>query len=421
MHSPSNRCARLSPLLAHSTACWAALLCAMLAAQSPSAAQVAIRGETVHTMAGPAISNGIVVIEDGKITQVGPAASITVPAGLRTLSAKVVTPGLVDAHTVAGLAGYLNQPHDQDQIERSSAMQPELRAIDGYNPRETLVEWVREFGVTTIHTGHGPGTLISGQTMIAKTRGKTVDEAVVVPAAMVAATLGENARAERGKSPGTRSKMIAMLREEFVKAQRYAEKLASADESKKPERNLRSEAFVRILNKELPLLVTVHRANDIMSAIRLAKEFDIRLVLDGAAEAYLILDRIRASGYPVIVHPTMYRANGDTENLSFETASKLRQAGIPFALQSGFEGYVPKTRVLLYEAGLSAANGQSFDDALRSVTIDAARIIGLADRIGSLEPGKDGDVALYDGDPFEYTTHCVGVVIEGQVVSEATR
>jgi imidazolonepropionase-like amidohydrolase len=215
--------------------------------------------------------------------------------------------------------------------------------------------------------------------------------------------------------------MIAMLREEFVKARAYAQKSANADEAKKPERNLRSEAFARILNKELPLLVTVHRANDIMSAIRLAKEFDIRLVLDGAAEAYLILDQIRESGYPVILHPTMYRANGDTENLSFETASKLRQAGIPFALQSGFEGYVPKTRVLLYEAGVSAANGQSFDDALRSVTINAAQILGLADRIGSLEPGKDGDVALYDGDPFEYTTHCMGVVIEGQVVSEATR
>jgi imidazolonepropionase-like amidohydrolase len=300
-------------------------------------------------------------------------------------------------------------------------MQPELRAIDGYNPREMLVEWVREFGVTTIHTGHGPGTLISGQTMIAKTRGDTVDEAVVVPAAMVAATLGEDARAASGKSPGTRSKMIAMLREEFVKARAYTEKSANADEAKKPERNLRSEAFSRILNKELPLLVTVHRANDIMSAIRLAKEFDIRLVLDGAAEAYLILDQIRESGYPVILHPTMYRADGDTENLSFETASKLRQAGIPFALQSGFEGYVPKTRVLLYEAGVSAANGQSFDDALRSVTINAAQILGLADRIGSLEPGKDGDVALYDGDPFEYTTHCMGVVIEGQVVSEATR
>jgi len=154
------------------------------------------------------------------------------------------------------------------------------------------------------------------------------------------------------------------------------------------------------------------------------QQYDVITAIDGVETSKDMggfLDQIRESGYPVIVHPTMYRANGETENLSFETASKLRQAGISFALQSGFEGYVPKTRVLLFEAGLSAANGQSFDDALRSVTIDAARIIGVDSRVGSLEPGKDGDVALYDGDPFEYTTHCIGVVIEGQVVSEEVR
>jgi imidazolonepropionase-like amidohydrolase len=124
---------------------------------------------------------------------------------------------------------------------------------------------------------------------------------------------------------------------------------------------------------------------------------------------------------PVIVHPTMTRAFGEHENLSFETASKLVKAGIPVAIQSGYEAYVPKTRVVLWEAAVAAANGLSFDQALRTITIDAAKILGIADRVGSLEVGKDGDVALYDGDPFEYTSHCVGTVIDGRVVSETVR
>ena len=155
--------------------------------------------------------------------------------------------------------------------------------------------------------------------------------------------------------------------------------------------------------------------------LRLGKEFNIRICLDGAAEAYLAIDDIKAAGVPVILHPTMARAVEDKENLSFETAAKLVRAGVPVALQSGFEAYVPKTRVVLFEAALAAANGLSFEQTLATITIDAARILGIADRVGSLEIGKDGDLALYDGDPFEYTTHCVGTVIDGKVVSDKPR
>ncbi len=383
-------------------------------------AQVAIRGDLVHTMAGPPIRDGVVVIQDGKIQQVGPSSQVKIPNGFRVISAKVVTPGLVDAHTVVGLSGYLNQPQDQDQTERSAAVQPELRAIDAYNPQERLVEWVRGLGVTTLHTGHGPGVLVSGQTMIVKTRGKTVDEALVIPQAMIAVTLGESAR-EATKGPGTRAKMVAMLRTELIKAQEYARKSETAAEDKKPARDLRLEAFVRVLKRELPLMITVHRAHDIMSALRVAKEFDIKVILDGAAEAYLVMEQIKEAGIPVIVHPTMARASGETENLSMETAGKLKRAGILIALQSGFESYVPKTRVVLYEAAVAAANGLSFAEALEAVTIDAARLLGVSERVGSLVVGKDGDVALFDGDPFEYTTHVVGVVIQGEVVSQEPR
>jgi imidazolonepropionase-like amidohydrolase len=341
----------------------------------------------------------------------------------------VVTPGLVDAHSTVGLTGYLNIPSDQDQLERSAAVQPELRAIDAYDPRERLIEWVRSFGVTTMNTGHSPGTLVSGQTMIVKTTGNTADEAVIVPEAMIAASLGAEGRAETGKSPGTRGKEMAMLRAEFIKAQESLKKSqakpaadaakpdAAKTESKTPDRDLKVEAFVKILKGEVPLLVTADRAQDVVSAIRLAKEFNFKLIIDSCAECGLILEEVKASGYPVILHATMKRAGGETENISFEDAAKLQAAGIPYALQSGFEGYVPKTRVVLFEAAVAAANGLTFDQALASITINAARLIGVADRLGSLEAGKDGDLALYDGDPFEYTSHCVGAVINGKVVS----
>ena len=233
-----------------------AAACAVVAswAAAPAGAgegTIAIRGDTVHTMAGPAITDGVVLIEAGRIRQVGPAADVRIPAGTKLLRGKVVTPGLVDAHTVVGLSGYLNQPQDQDQLDTADPLQPELRAIDAYNPQERLIEWVRGFGVTTIHTGHAPGALISGQTMIAKTRGATVEEAAIKPVAMVAVTLGDDARPKgdgvEKKSPGTRSKAVAMLRGELVKTQEYVRKRSLADETKRPDTDLRLEA----LSKEI--------------------------------------------------------------------------------------------------------------------------------------------------------------------------
>ena len=384
-------------------------------------AQVAIRAETIHTMSGEPIRNGVILVRDGKIERVGPAAQITIPSQYRTLTAKVVTPGLIDAHTVVGLAGYLNQPHDQDQLETSSAIQPELRAIDSYNSREKLVEYLRSYGVTTIHTGHAPGALVSGQTMICKTVEMAGDASVLVSEAMVAVTLGNAGLAGAGRSPGTRSKSVALLRAELIKAQEYQTKMESSPADKKPDRNLRSDTLGRVIKREIPLLVTANRATDILAALRLAKEFNIRIVLDGAADAYLLIDQIKAAGVPVVVHATMARAGGETENLTVENASKLTKAGIPVALQSGYENYVPKTRVVLFEAGVAAANGLSFEQALSSVTIGAAKILGIASRVGSIEAGKYGDLALFDGDPFEYTTHVVGVVINGQIVSQEVK
>jgi imidazolonepropionase-like amidohydrolase len=393
------------------------------------AQDLAVRGDTVYPVTEAPIENGVVVVEDGRISAIGPADRVTIPDGMEVLEAAVVTPGLIDAHSVVGLAGYLNQPEDQDQLEHSAPLQPELRAIDAYNTREPLIEWLRSLGITTVHTGHAPGEVISGQTLIAKTTGNTVEDAVIVPFAMVAATLGEGAvvEAEDGNgrnSPGNRSKAAALLREELIKAGAYAEKRAAADDNDDkdpPARDLHLETLVRVLEGEIPLMITVHRHNDIMTALRLAEEFGFRLVLDGAAEAYLVLDEIKAAEVPVLLHPSMTRAFGELENFSFNTAAKLHEAGIPFAFQSGFEAYVPKTRVVLFEAAVTLAHGLDFEQALAGVTIEAARILGIDERVGSLEVGKDGDLALYDGDPFEYTSHAVGTVIEGVQVSKVRR
>jgi imidazolonepropionase-like amidohydrolase len=277
------------------------------------------------------------------------------------------------------------------------------------------VDWVRGFGVTTLHSGHAPGALISGQTMIVKTYPANLDKAVIVPTAMTAATLGSGAMADKSKAPGTSPKAVAMLRAELIKAAEYSRKLSNAEVDKRPARDLHLEVLAKVLAGTEPLLITTHRHQDILAALRVAKEFKLKIVLDGVSDAPLVLNEIKESGFPVILHPTMFRANQETENLSLETAAKLKMAGIPFALQSGYETYVPKTRVVLFEAGVAAANGLSFSEALAAITIDAAKLLGIATQVGSIEPGKDADLALYDGDPFEYTSHCVGVIVSGVV------
>lgn len=417
---------------------------------SPLLAQVAVKGETIYTMAGAPVQDGVVVIRDGKIAAIGPASATAVPDGYRVLTAKVVTPGLIDARASLGLTGIYNINHDQDMLERSHAIQPQLRAIDAYNPQEELIAWVRSFGVTTVHTGHAPGELISGQTAIMKLRGKTVADATMVDCAAIACTLGPGAEKDGDKSPGTRGKMMAMLRQELIRAREYLalrdkQKVragADAEEinddenenenenqntngrGKKRDRNARDlgmETLGRVLKRELPLMVTANRAQDINSALRLAEEFEIRLWLDSGSEAYLLKDELKQANVPVLVHPAMYRASGEMKHSTFENAALLRQAGIPVAFTSGFEDYVPKVRVVLFEGAVAGSNGLTFDETLAMLTIRAATILGIEKRVGSIEIGKDGDLALYDGDPLEYTSHCIGTIIEGEIVSEIAR
>jgi imidazolonepropionase-like amidohydrolase len=378
-------------------------------------AQIAVKAEKVYTVSGEVINNGVVLIKDGKIEKTG--VGLKIPGNYTVYEAKVVTPGLVDARSVVGLSGPLNIPTDQDQLEKSSPIQPDLRAIDAYNTDDTLIGYLRVNGITTIHTGHGIGALVSGQTMVAKTKPGLVDDVTLIPAEMLAMSIGSSVQANF-TSPGTRSKEIAMLRTELLKAQGYEKKMQGKDTTKRPSRDLPQEMLVKLLHGEVKALISANTSTDILSAIRLAKEFHLRLVIEGAAEGYRLIDKIKASGAEIIVHPTMARPYGEMANMTMENAAILTRAGIPVSIESGYEGYVPKTRVIRFEAGVAAANELPYDEALKAITLNPARLLGLDKRIGSIEKGKDADVVLYDGDPFEYTTHVCKVIIDGKLVAD---
>lgn len=369
-------------------------------------AQLAVKGKKVYTMAGDVIENGVVLTENGKIIEIGSADEITIPQNYEVVEGKIVTPGLVDARSVVGLAGIYNQKHDQDQLETSDPIQPELRAIDAFNPREELLDWIRGFGVTTINTGHAPGGLASGQTMIIKTTGDMNND-ILDTTATVVFSLGTEVSGQF-KKPGSRPKGIAMLRSAFQSAKSYMEK----EGDKSP--SLKNDIMSKVLNGEVHAVITANSSVDILGALRLAEEFNLKIILDGAAESYLVEDEIKQSGFPVFLHPMMARI----KNLSYDTPKLLQENEIEFAIQSGYESYVPKSRVILFEAAIAAANRLSFEDALATITINPARILNIDDHVGSLAIGKDADIAVYDGDPFEYTSHCCAVIINGNLIED---
>jgi imidazolonepropionase-like amidohydrolase len=390
------------------------LLLVVLAGLAPSPAtaqtQHAVRADTLYTMTGDGpIVNGVVLIEGATIVEVGPASEVDIPTGATVHEATVATPGLIDPRGTVGVSGLENVPANQDQLDTSAPIQPALRAIDAYNPREDLVRFVRRLGITTVHTGHAPGALVSGQTATFSTTGGTVGEALRDSLTTVAFTLGPDAQA-RFESPGTRPKGVAMLRQALLDA-----RAAMDDES--PTTDLGRATLQKVLRGDVPALVTAHRAHDIQAALRLQAEFGVDLILDGAAEAYLVADEIAAADVPVILHPTMTRPSGTTANAAFTTAAVLHEAGVPVAIQSGWEPYVPKTRVVLYEAAIAVANGLPRRAGLESITSAPAQILGL-DTIGTLAPGQTADLALFDGDPFEYTTRVCTVLSSGTVVSD---
>jgi imidazolonepropionase-like amidohydrolase len=373
----------------------------------------------LHTVANGTIPDAAVLIEDGKLTFVGPRAKLDLPPQTPVLSAAVVTPGLIDAHTVVGLSGELNIPADQDQDEMSDPNQADLRVLDGFNPNEPLLEFLRMQGVTVVHALPGRGNVIAGQSGIFRTQGRNAEQMTLRFPAGVLVNLGEVPKQSYpNKLPTTRMGTASLVRAAFAQAQNDARKRAAAkDDDKRPPRNLKLEALAQALDGKVPVIFSAHRADDIDTALRLAKEFNLHAQVDLATEGYLMADTLAAAKVPVVVHPTMQRVSSmETFNSFLGNAAVLADHKVPLALGTAYEAYVPKTRVLRHEAAVAMVNGLGFDRALGAITLDAARILGVDDRFGSLEVGKVADLVLYDGDPFENATHVTQTVMDGRVV-----
>jgi imidazolonepropionase-like amidohydrolase len=381
----------------------------------------AILAGRIYTAGKGTITDGVIIVKDGKIEAVGDSKSppFNLPPDMPVLIAAVVTPGLIDAHTVVPPSGALNLRADQDQDEPGDANQADLRVLDAFNPNEPLLEFLRSQGVTTIRSFPGRHNVLAGQAGIFRTFGHSAESmAVRFPAALLV-NLGESPKkATPPRLPTTRMGTAAVLRNALTQAQTDLRKRAAAkDDDKKPPRNLKLEALALALEGKVPVVFTAHRADDLETALRVAKEFNLKAELDLASEAYLMADRVAAAKVPVIVHPTMQRPSEmETFNIHLGNAAALADKKIPVAIGTGFEDYVPKTRVVRHEAGMAMVNGLGFDRALSAITIDAAKILGIDDKYGSIEPGKVADLVIYDGDPFEHSTHVVYTILDGRVV-----
>ncbi len=381
--------------------------------------RLAVFAERVHTVANGTILDGGVLVEDGRIRYVGSRAAFPALDGARVIRVRDVTPGLIDAHAVVGLSGLLNIPADQDHDELSDPNQADLRVLDGFNPNEPLLRFIREQGVTVIHAVPGRANVIAGRTGVFRTYGRSAEGMTLRFPAGLLVNLGEVPKGSYpGKFPNTRMGAANLVRTALAQARANARKRRDATDDKRPPVNMKLEALEGVLDGKVPVYFSAHRADDLATALRLAGEFHLRPVLDLATEGYLIADLIASARAPVVVHPTMQRVGSSLETLNSYTgnAAVLAGHGVLVAVGTSFEGYVPKTRVLRHEAAMAMVNGLGFKRALRAVTLDAARVLEIADRFGSLETGKVADLVLYDGDPFEYTTHVVYTVIGGRVV-----
>jgi imidazolonepropionase-like amidohydrolase len=375
----------------------------------------AIRARRIHTATGAPILDGVIIVEGGRIKAVGPAATIEIPNGTPVIAADEVTPGLIDAHSVCGLSGAFNVSADQEQDETSDPNQADLRAIDGYNPNDPHLEFLRANGVTVIHAVPGRANVIGGQTGIFRTAGTTVNDALIRFPAGLVVNLGESSKSSTpGKAPQTRMGSAALVRNTLNQAKNN---LAKKDDPKAA-RNLKLESLQPMLEGKAPVIFCAQRADDLVTALRLADEFKLKPILSLAAEAYLVPDTIAASKAPVIVHPTMQRAASsmETVNAFAGNAAFLADRNVPIVIGTAFESYVPKTRVLRSEAAMAMTHGLGHARALRAVTIDAAKLLGIDKDHGSIEAGKIADLVLYDGDPFENATHVAFTVMAGKVV-----
>jgi imidazolonepropionase-like amidohydrolase len=409
---------------------WLAIMAA-LAFTSPLRAQnVALVADHLYTMdAGPQGGPGMVLIRDGRIEDVRPGANPQLPKGYEVIRGAYVTPGLIDADTTTGVSGAYNIPADQDEDESTDPNTADVNVRDSLNPEDPLYQYVNAYGVTTLQVTPGPTNPIAGRAGIFKTAGpqspfRTMDQLIVRLNSGMVFNLGEWPKQTYGKThkaPVTRMKTAEIIRDALLQARQYQEKWdkwkqEGSDVSKQPAIEPKMAALAGVVSGKTPAIFNAYRADDIDTAIRIGTEFHLKYMLASVTEGYLIRDKIKQAGVPCLVGAVMQPIeNLETANASYENAALLQQAGIPISIMTGYVAYVPKSRVLLFEAAIAAGNGLGMEPALRAITISPAKILGIDDRVGSLTKGKDADAVVFDGDPLEYTSHVQQVLVQGAV------
>lgn len=380
---------------------------------------LAIINGTLLTMAGPPIPKGTLLMDQGKIIRVG--QDLPLPGYVQVIDAagKLVMPGLIDAHTHVGIAEEIYQIEGDDTNETTEPVTAHLRAIDAVNPADLGFRDALAGGVTTVVTGPGSANIVAGEMVTMKTFGAVVDGMIIRFPAGLKCALGENPKRVYGsnnKMPATRMAAAALLREILVEAQNYLAKVEKEKaENNVPERNLKMEAVARVLKGEVPLRVHAHRADDIMTAVRIAREFNVELIVEHCTEGHLIAPMLAAAKVKAVVGPIITnRAKVELMNRSLETAMALYKAGIPFALMTDHP--VVPIQYLSLSAGLAVKGGLPEEEALKAITINAARLLGIDNRVGSLEPGKDADVIVVDRPIFDPNHRVERVFVNGQQV-----
>lgn len=380
-----------------------------------------IKNGHIKPMAGPELENGCVLIgDDGRIAAVG--AELEAPAGTETIDAggRLVTPGCVEAHCHIGLdnEGMGWEGHDYNEIVEP--LTPHLRAIDSINPMDEAFGLALQGGVTTACTGPGSANVVGGTFVAIKLAGKRVDKMIVKEPLAMKCAFGENPKRCYGqslkKSPTTRMATAALLRELLFKAKRYME---DKEAGKCPAFDMKLEAMIPVLKGEIPLKAHAHRSDDILTSIRIAKEFGVRITLDHCTDGACIADEIAEEGLPAFVGPSLGgKTKIELQNKSFTTPAKLHAAGVPISIIT--DAPVIPLHYLPMCAGLAVNAGLDMEEAWKAITINPAVQTGIGDRVGSLEPGKDGDVVIWTADPLTTIGGAAYMtIVEGKIVYQA--
>jgi imidazolonepropionase-like amidohydrolase len=384
---------------------------------------VAIVGGRVVPISGEPVDNGTVLVADGKITDVG--AKVRVPKGVPVVDAagKWVLPGFIEAHGHLGVHEEAEGWAGQDTNEMTDPVTANVRALDAINPADLGFRDAVAGGVLAVNVNPGSGNPIGGQTAALKCWGRTVDEMLLRAPAGLKSALGENPKRVYGdqkKTPSTRLGVAAVIRGAFVDAANYLQKIEAeqakpADERKPVDRDLKLEALGMVLRREIPWRQHCHRADDIATALRIAAEFGYDLVIDHGTEAHLLADILAARDIPVIIGPLFTtRSKVELRNRSLANPGKLAAAGVTIAITTDHP--VVPINFLVHQASLSVKHGLDPAVALRALTINPARIIGVDDRLGSLEPGKDADLVIWSADPLDVLSRVEHAFMDGQEI-----